>query len=159
MTAGTLIIGYGNPLRGDDRIGQAVAEALAGEAASHSARVIVCHQLTPDLAPDIAAARLVVFVDAAVNIRPGVVAVREVRGASAPSTGLVHTASPAALLELALRLYGGAPDAYIVTVGVGSLALSEALSPAVAAAVPEAVAAVTRLIMQRRDLAGGSAAC
>ena len=33
MTANALIVGYGNPLRGDDGVGQAVARAFADEAA------------------------------------------------------------------------------------------------------------------------------
>jgi hydrogenase maturation protease len=149
MTGKALIIGYGNPLRGDDGIGQAVAQALANEAAIDYAHVIVCHQLTPELAECIAAVALVVFVDAAVNIPPGIVDVREIQGASALSPGLVHTADPAALLDLARKLYGRSPQAFLVTVGVSSLELSEGLSEAAAAALPLAVAAVRRLVSER----------
>ncbi len=154
MTGKFLIIGYGNTLRGDDGIGQAVAEALVNEAGIDRADVIACHQLTPDLAECIAAVDLVVFVDAAVNVPPGIVAVREVPGASALSQGgkiasLVHTADPAALLGLASRLYGRSPEAFLVTIGVSSLALSEALSDTVAASLPEAITAVRRLVAER----------
>jgi hydrogenase maturation protease len=149
MTGKALIIGYGNPLRGDDGIGQAAAQALANDAAVKSADVIGCHQLTPELAECIAAVELVVFVDAAVDIPPGIVVVREINGTSAISSGLVHTADPAALLDLARKLYGRSPEAVLVTVGVSSLALSEVLSEAVAAALPEAVATVRRLVSER----------
>ena len=149
MTGKALIIGYGNPLRGDDGIGQAAAQALANDAAVNSADVIGCHQLTPELAEYIAAVELVVFVDAAVDIPPGIVVVREINGTSAISSGLVHTADPAALLDLARKLYGRSPEAVLVTVGVSSLALSEVLSEAAAAALPEAVATVRRLVSER----------
>lgn len=149
MTGKALIIGYGNPLRGDDGIGQAAAQALANDAAVKSADVIGCHQLTPELAEYIAAVELVVFVDAAVDIPPGIVVVREINGTSAIPSGLVHTADPAALLDLARKLYGRSPEAVLVTVGVSSLALSEVLSEAAAAALPEAVATVRRLVSER----------
>jgi hydrogenase maturation protease len=149
MTGKALIIGYGNPLRGDDGVGQVAAQALADGAAINCTDVIVCHQLTPELAECIAAVDLVVFVDAAVDIRPGGVVVREVQGASTQSPGLVHTADPAALLKLASKLYGRSPQAFLVTVGVSTLALSDGLSEAAAAALPEAVAAVRRLVLER----------
>jgi hydrogenase maturation protease len=149
MSGKALIIGYGNPLRGDDGIGQAAAQALANDAAIKCADVIGCHQLTPELAECIAAVDLVVFVDAAADIQPGVVVVREVQGTSTQSSGLVHTADPPALLDLARKLYRRSPEAFLVTVGVSTLALSEGLSDSAAAALPEAVAAVRRLVSER----------
>jgi hydrogenase maturation protease len=149
MTGKALIIGYGNPLRGDDGIGQAAAQALANDATIECADVIGCHQLTPELAECIAAVDLVVFVDAAADIQPGVVVVREVQAASVQSPGLVHTADPAALLDLTRKLYRRSPEAFLVSVGVSTLELSESLSEAAAAALPEAVAAVRRLVSER----------
>ena len=118
MTGKALIIGYGNPLRGDDGIGQAAAQALAQDATFDCTHVIGCHQLTPELAECIAAVDLVVFVDAAADIQPGVVVVREIQGTSTQSSGLVHTADPAALLDLTRKLYRRTPEAFLVTVGV-----------------------------------------
>ena len=149
MTRKSLVIGYGNSLRGDDGIGQATAQAFANEAAIDCVDVIVCHQLTPELAECIAAVDLVVFVDAAVNIQPGAVVVREIQATSALSSGLVHTADPASLLDLARKLYSRLPRAFLITVGVSSLALGEGLSDTAAAALPEAIAAVRRLVGDR----------
>jgi hydrogenase maturation protease len=149
MTGKALIIGYGNPLRGDDGIGQAAAQALANDAALDCAHVIGCHQLTPELADCIAAVDLVVFVDAAADIQPGVVVVRKIYGTSARWSGLVHTADPAVLLDLARKLYCRSPEAFLVTIGVSTLALGDGLSEAAAAALPEAVAAVRRLVSER----------
>jgi hydrogenase maturation protease len=144
-----LVIGYGNPLRGDDGIGPAVARAFENAGGGRQTRAIVCHQLTPELAECIAAVDLAVFVDAAVNVGPGTVAMREIRGASPPASGLGHIASPVALLDLASRLCGRSPVAFLVTVGVSSLALSEVLSDTAAAALPVAIAAVRQLISER----------
>jgi hydrogenase maturation protease len=143
-----LIIGYGNTLRGDDGIGQAAARALANEAAVDSADVVACHQLTPELAERVAAVDLVVFVDAGAGLRPGSVVVTPVQSASALSPGLVHHVDPGALLTLASKLYGRSPEAFLVTVGAGSFALSEHLSEPVAAALPEVIAAVRRLVLE-----------
>ena len=64
MTADVLVIGYGNTLRGDDGIGPAVAGEI-DRLAVPGVRVIVVHQLTPELAADLAACRRAVFIDAA----------------------------------------------------------------------------------------------
>jgi hydrogenase maturation protease len=149
LTGKALVIGYGNPLRGDDGIGPAAASAFANEGTIDHTRAIVCHQLTPELAECMAAADLVVFVDATVNIGPGTVAVREIHGAAQVSSGLAHTSTPAALLVLARELYGRLPDAFLVTVGVSSLALGEGLSDAAAAALPVAIAAIRCLLSKR----------
>ena len=58
----TLIVGYGNDLRSDDGAGVIVARKVA--VLWPQARVIVVHQLTPELAEDIAMAGKVIFVDA-----------------------------------------------------------------------------------------------
>jgi Ni,Fe-hydrogenase maturation factor len=75
--------------------------------------------------------------------------VREIHGAAAASSGLAHSSTPAALLALARELYGRSPDAFLVTVGVSSLALGEVLSDAAAAALPVAIAAIRRLLSER----------
>lgn len=62
----TLVIGYGNDLRGDDAIGQQVAKAIKYCYLS-SVQSIAVHQLTPDLAAFLANVKLGIFVDACVN--------------------------------------------------------------------------------------------
>jgi hydrogenase maturation protease len=146
-----LIVGYGNPLRGDDGIGQTVAMALRDDASRRGAQVIVCQQLTPELAECFAAVDLVVLLDAAANTKPGTIAVRAIRAATGRSSGLVHSADPAALLDLTRRLYGRSPEAFLVTIGASSLELGEGLSEVAVAALPEAVATVRRLLLEHRS--------
>lgn len=60
-----LVLGYGNTLRSDDGVGYRVAAAV------HRWHVpdvegYTCHQLTPDLAAEIAPRQRVIFVDARV---------------------------------------------------------------------------------------------
>ena len=96
--ADILVIGYGNELRGDDGIGPRVAEAIA--AAHHpGVRVVSCFQLVPELAADLAKARLAVFVDALTGFgRTGV----ELRRITAEETSdwSTHTGDPRARCSL-----------------------------------------------------------
>ena len=84
MTGNALIVGYGNPLRGDDGVGQAVARAFAGEAAIDGVDALACHQLTPELAERFAAAARVVLIDAAAGREAGGVSVVPLQPAPAP---------------------------------------------------------------------------
>jgi len=149
MTGNALIVGYGNPLRGDDGVGQAVARAFAEEAAIDGVDAIACHQLTPELAERFAAAALVVLIDAAAGPEAGAVSVIPLLPAPAPSSTLGHHVEPSQLLHMAQRLYGRSPEAYLVTVGAGSLELGEGLSAPVMAALPEVIATVRRLALER----------
>jgi hydrogenase maturation protease len=156
---GQLLIGYGNPLRGDDGVGWAVARAARDAGAPH--RILTAHQLTPELASDVADADRVVFIDAACDVEPGQVAARPVHPAVGPPRGLTqHAYDPSALLWLARAAHGHAPEeAWLVTVGADRFDCGEALSPAVEAAVPRACAEALRCL--DRDAAAplpGSAA-
>ena len=148
MTAEVLIVGYGNTLRGDDGVGRVAAQALAEAAAIEGIDVVSCHQLLPELAEPIAAADLAIFIDAKVSLGPGEIAVTQVECEPAPPSGLVHHMDPGTLLQMARKLYGRAPTAFLISVGAGSLALSEVLSPAVATALPEVIATARRLVAE-----------
>jgi len=139
-----MIIGYGNPLRGDDGVGWRVAEALAAELPTEEALTV--HLLTPELAEPISRARLVVFVDAAVGDLPGQIHCFPL----APATGRPssHETNPAGLLALAAELFGSCPPAHMVTITGESFDVGETLSEAVEAAVPVAAAAVRAIVEQ-----------
>ena len=66
-----LIIGYGNPLRGDDGVGWEVASRLAVIIPSEAAHILTVHQLTPELAESVSEADLVIFIDASDVGEPG----------------------------------------------------------------------------------------
>src|SRR5579884_268480 len=69
--ARVLILGYGNPLRGDDGFGWHTAQRLSAQFHSPDVQVIACDQLTLELAEDISRAERVLFIDAARNLRAG----------------------------------------------------------------------------------------
>jgi hypothetical protein len=63
----SLVVGYGNTLRGDDGIGYRVAEAVA-KWQLPQVRSIAVAQLLPELAADIGEVEIVMFVDAIVAL-------------------------------------------------------------------------------------------
>jgi hydrogenase maturation protease len=76
-----LVIGHGNELRGDDGAGPSVARAVASWHLP-GVRTLAVHQLTPELAEDLAQTKRVVFVDAAVHANE--VYWQQVRAADVP---------------------------------------------------------------------------
>lgn len=113
----TLLIGYGNTLRGDDALGPMAIERLRILLAG--VELESCHQLGPELAERLADCELAVFIDAACNGEPGTVQVERLLPVAGNVASLAHHVRPAALLELALTLYGRTPEAVLVT-GVGA---------------------------------------
>ena len=143
-----LIIGYGNPLRGDDGVGWRVAEAARAALPEGAATVLAVHQLTPELSAPISRAGRVVFVDAAAEGEPGTVncfALEEAGQRPALQPSGSHQTTPDALLAMAGELFGRRPPATMVTIAGESFAVSEALTPVVVAAVPEAVKYIVAL--------------
>ncbi len=125
----------GNPLRGDDGAGRAIAAGLP--ALVPGLEVVETLELLPEHAEEVAAADGVLFLDAAAEgppgeIRTGPVAARGARAA------LLHALLPAELLGLAQALHGRAPPAALVTIAGADFSYRESLSPEVAASLPRA---------------------
>ncbi len=154
-----LLIGYGNPLRGDDGIGWRVIEEIANrqssivnrqrdnpQSALRTPQLIAVHQLLPELAEPISEADLVIFVDASVEGEPGAMAVRAIEPAPPQIGAFTHHFDPAGLLGYAREVYGRFPRAYLVTVTAVSLGYSEGLSETVEAVLPEVLNQIEKLI-------------
>lgn len=100
-----LVIGIGNPLRGDDAVGPLLAARVGGRGV---------HQLTPELAADLAPLKRVLFIDAWLApagavprldpLQPGI--------AAAAGESSSHRLDPAQLLALSRALYGEAPPGW-----------------------------------------------
>src|SRR5579871_4879013 len=145
-----LVIGYGNELRRDDGVGPAVAAAVEAWQMS-GVRAISCHQLTPELAESIAAAEMVVFVDAAVGASPAISLVALKPEASA--TGMSHAANPQALLELARHVFGHRPRAWWLTIPVTDLGFGEELSAQAKSGIQTALDRI-RVLVASLDFCG-----
>ena len=127
-----LIIGYGNPIRGDDGVGPYVAAQLGG---------IAVHQLVPEMAEQIAKVGIVIFVDANCSLPPGEVEVLPVE----EEAMLTHKSTPGALLKLAREVYGQAPKATLIGIGVTSFDLGNQLTPEAQKGAATAIARIRRL--------------
>lgn len=128
----TLLIGFGNVLRGDDGVGVRVAERLRGEDLGHDVRIVAAHQLLPEHVDLLRDAGRAVFVDAAADVPPGEI----VAGVLVPADGAAvtfHHLTPAVLLAACAALHGHAPEAVFVRIGVACTDTSTDLSAALAA--------------------------
>lgn len=120
-----LIIGYGNPLRGDDGVGWVVAERLREV---EGVTAVAAHQLLPEQADLIQQAAHVLFVDATVHGEPGEIRVQNVIPHPAGSASS-HQMAPAVLLALTEKVYGRCPAAHLITITGQNFGFGEGLSP------------------------------
>ena len=136
-----LIIGIGNPLRSDDGLGWAVAEQLCqgGNVGCDIRRV---HQLTPELAQLMAAANLVVMVDASHEGEPGELRIRTLSSSAHPGAVGTHYTTPEELAALTAAVYGQCPPVVVVSMTGVNFSLSEQFSSIVAQRIPLVCAAV-----------------
>jgi hydrogenase maturation protease len=148
-----LVVGVGSELRSDDAVGRRIADRLATRLPPDEVEVRSVHQLTPELADDAVGRRLVVVVDAAVDVRT--VTVRQVTADGTP-TALSHRLDAGALLRLAGLL--GSPPADVVTVAVPArrLEIGTELSAAAERDVDLAVDHVAALCRPPRGRDDGS---
>jgi hydrogenase maturation protease len=112
----TLILGYGNTLRGDDGAGALAAEAIAAQTLP-GVEVRVLHQLLPELAEPIAASDMVIFIDAAVDVDANeTLRVQHIQPASEFAARNTHISTPTGLLSMARDLFHALPRAVLVSI-------------------------------------------
>jgi hydrogenase maturation protease len=138
-----LIIGYGNPLRGDDGFGWQAASQLLDRIADPEIEVMALQQLTPELMEPISRAGRAVFIDAAASGEPGVLQERRLAPDSDfDSHDFTHHSTPGGLLAGALSLFGRAPEATLYSVSGEDFGFGERLTPAIEKALAEVVARI-----------------
>lgn len=138
-----LVVGIGNPSRGDDALGPAfverAAEQLAAEVAAGEVELMTDFQLQIEHALDLVGRARVVFVDASVGAAPPFEYAR-VEAEGEPGA-LSHAMSPAAVLATHRRVVGeAAPEAWVLAIRGERFELGEALSEAARAHLDAAVA-------------------
>jgi hydrogenase maturation protease len=144
--AQVLIIGYGNPLRGDDGLGWHAAYQCAAVLPRVAVNVVACHQLTPELAEPISQADLVIFLDADAQGPPGRLSCRGVVAQASASGVFSHHLTPQTLLACAQGLYGSSPTAVVLSISGACFGYGECLSPTVHAALPGVLQHVRALV-------------
>jgi len=146
-----LIIGIGNPLRSDDRLGWAVAETL--ELIGHKRYdVRTVHQLTPELAQPMAEANLVVMIDASHEGEPGEIRVNPVTPSAQPSAVGSHSTTPEELAALTAGIYGHCPPVVVVTMTGVDFSIGEWLSPIIEGRVGLVCEAVRLVCAEKQRL-------
>jgi len=144
LRARLLVLGYGNTLFGDDGLGQLIAQHVADWAVP-GVLALARHELTPELAADVAAADEVIFVDAALHT-DGVVFV-PLAPAPAEREGLEHALTPAALLALAQTAFGHGPArAWQLLVPARDFTLGNALSDVARDGLSRALEGIARRV-------------
>lgn len=135
-----LIIGYGNPLRGDDAAGPALATQLRDQLAADRARILVVHQLTPELVlelvkPEIAG---VLFLDAK-RLQGNDLKLVPLTAELDPNASCGHQVSPQLLLGCAEHLYSCQRPGWLLTLRGVDFAFGEELSATATASLAKAV--------------------
>ncbi|MCE7907439.1 MAG: hydrogenase maturation protease [Candidatus Omnitrophica bacterium COP1] len=134
-----LVIGFGNPLRGDDGFGWEVAGQLERRLSQESpVHILTPIQLAPELAETLTRYDHVFFVDAALGDQPGRLILTEIAEGNLDS-GFTHHLDPQALLASARILFGAQPRGLILTVDGLNFELGQGLSDPITRALPEAV--------------------
>jgi len=141
-----LVIGYGNPLRGDDGLGWYVAQELEREAWNPHVEVLVRCQLTLELAELISQKDLVIFVDAGAGDTPGKLTCNPVQPESNTSDFFTHHVDVSLLLACANQLYRKCPKAVALSITGQSFSYEVGLSALVLEALPELWERLTALI-------------
>jgi len=123
MTASTLVIGYGNPSRGDDALGPLLLDALAAKAGP-GLELITDFQLQIEHVLDLEGRKRVVFVDAT---QAGEEAFRfSAVSARTDVTPYSHALSPDGLLAVYRRHFGtDAPACMLLAIRGYSFALGD----------------------------------
>ena len=140
------MIGYGNTLRSDDGVGQAVVELVKTWNLSN-VQVMPVHQLTPELAEPLSNADLAIFVDAYPADFEQEVQVCPLEPASSGWT-MGHTSAPQGLLAIAQALYHHYPQAWLVAIPGNNFELGYSLSPLAEQGMAEALTVIDGLIRE-----------
>jgi hydrogenase maturation protease len=145
-----VVIGYGNPRRGDDAVGQEVVARLQALKIP-TVEAYSVPGLIPELAGKLAAADSAIFVDACkakhtdtVRIKPLEACGTESAGSAVPALG--HSCDPRSLLALAHSAYGRCPQAWWVEVPASDFTPGNALSALAERGVAQALQEIEGLI-------------
>lgn len=160
VASSILLVGYGNTSRRDDGVAAHILQSLLGRLGMDSdsiggedslepspgIKVLFLHQLAPELAELVAQYDTVVFIDAHVE-GSGWDDMSWQPVAPAVEAGMIgHHLRPGVVVALAQSLYGGAPDAYMLSVLGHDFDFGEAISPQTGELAERAVNRLEELI-------------
>jgi hydrogenase maturation protease len=147
--SGVLVLGWGNPSRGDDALGPELVrrlEALAPERPGWREHAFLTDfQLQPEHALDLAEHDLVLFADASVSASDPYTLSRLQPERDHSFTS--HALTPSAVLAVYRQLFGGkAPDAFLLAMHGETFELGVAMSVPAGCRLEAALALAVRLL-------------
>ena len=137
-----VLVAIGNPLRGDDAVAHRVLDLIGPLSGVEAVRV---HQLTPELAAEIATASSVVFIDADTHLGEPTIEPLFARPDHEPLP-LSHAMHPADLIALSRALCGFRGTGYLCRVPGLDFELGSSLSPFAEHRARHAVSRLSRLL-------------
>ncbi|MGA2961445.1 MAG: hydrogenase maturation protease [Candidatus Korobacteraceae bacterium] len=138
-----LVIGYGNPLRGDDGFG-GLAASYVEERQIPGLEVIISHQLNPELTELLHNCSHAIFLDAVAGDEPGTLRATPVEHCDLSSSGMHHF-EPGSLLALSQAIFGQSPPATLITATARSFHHGDEISPEVRQAAATAAETIASL--------------
>jgi len=144
--APVLIIGYGNPLRGDDAAGRAAARRLRRHLSPENAEVLIVHQLLPELSDRISRSRLTIFIDADWAAPVGAICRRDLTAGHDNHPANCHYQSPENLLAMAGDIFGHTPQGILFQIGAADFRFRRGLSDPVRKSLRKLLNLVLRVI-------------
>jgi hydrogenase maturation protease len=146
MRINYLIIGYGNTLRSDDGAGQIVANQIASWCLPR-VRSLAVHQLTPELAEDIANFDTVIFVDAIIssNINSEEIKIKTIE-CDDQYFNLGHTSNPRSLLYLSKIIYNKILKVYWILIPAINFEFGEKISDITKKEIEQSLAKIESII-------------
>jgi len=148
-----LVIGYGNPLRGDDGFGVYVAEKLRREVVEDQVTLMTRHLLTPELAEDLSETEFVIIIAVSSSAPYGAQICRRIRPELSVMQSFASGMSPEVLLSCTQAVYDHLPQCLLVEVGSSRFDQGAGLSPEIAGLV-EPAAEVVQAIIRHITLTG-----
>ena len=146
-----LVIGYGNTLRSDDSAGQLVANQIATWSLPN-VRSLAVHQLTPELAEDLANADTVIFVDAVISSKQNSEKIEIITlEGDDKYLHLGHIENPRSLLYLSKIVYNKSPLAYWILIPAINFDFGEEISSLTRQGITQALLAIEQIIEQTTD--------
>jgi hydrogenase maturation protease len=141
-----LVIGYGNTLRSDDGAGQIVADRVATWKLPNL-RSLAVHQLTPELADDLANTDTVIFVDAIILSKQNLKKI-EIKTLEChyKYLNLGHIENPRSLLYLSKIVYNKLPLAYWILIPAINFDFGEEISSLTQQGITQALLAIEEII-------------
>ena len=144
FTVKSLVIGYGNSLRSDDGIGIEMATVI-DRWHLPGVRSLALHQLTPELAAELALVDRAIFIDARQGIDTDPVELHRLKP-SVSTEFPTHLGDPRVLLSLTQAIYGKCPQAWWAIVPGINFQVGDRLSPLAQRNIEQALIQIESLL-------------